>query len=93
MLDNRSLGQVGQAVVKGGNPNLGAQTEAQTIRHQPDQPFTPALAGALKLPNRQRVEELVGDKVKRPLGQVSHRVEPCGVMAVQGLRLPRAQTG
>ena len=52
--------------------------EAQRVgrgieRHQP---LVPAALAALELPDRQRVEELVGDEEQRPIGQARDAVMP-----------------
>ena len=93
MFDQFAGRHLGQTQVKGCNPDFWPQTKAQGLTGKSHHPFAPAAAGPLKLPNRQGVEEFIGQQIKRSVGQVLHGIGPLGPIPGQRLRLPGAQDG
>src|SRR5690625_204724 len=57
------------------------------ILAQTDEAFRPAAVGFLKLPNRKRIEELIGNQEQGVFGNGGEFVVPCGLDRPQGIAL------
>ena len=76
-----------------GRAPSGPRPSARPASPEPHHPLAPAGARPLKLPDRQRVEKLVGDDEERALGEGLDAVVPGDVVAPDGGCLHRAQGG
>ena len=65
--------------------------ERGRARIEGDEPLGPARRAAHELPDRQRVEEFVGDQQQRPVGQVVEIARAQTALRREPLRLRRAQ--
>src|SRR5690606_39399325 len=70
----RRIGDRGRKAGRGGR-GVGCEQEAQPLAVEPDPPLVPMAADALVLPDRQRIEEFVGDQEQRPFRSEEHTSE------------------
>ena len=97
-LHQRAVGEVGADLADrlGERRGSGREHEAEGARRvDRDQALVPAARPAHELPDRQRVQELVGDQQQRPVrGQAGQLVVPAHRQAAQGSRpAARARPG